>query len=112
MKHHNQKQFGRGRGGEIDFTHRSMFIIKSSEGRSLEEGADAEDMEGAAYWLVHRGLLSLFLTQDQKPRNGTTHNGLNPSITNLKNAGQACLQPFLMEVFSQLRSPPDDSMSC
>jgi hypothetical protein len=35
---------------------------------------------GAAYWLVHHGLLSLLScrTQDHQPRGGTLHNKLGP----------------------------------
>jgi hypothetical protein len=48
-------------------------------------GADAEVMEGAAYWLAPPGLLSLlfYRTQDHQLRSGTIHNGLSPptSIT-------------------------------
>jgi hypothetical protein len=42
-----------------------------------EAGADAEAMEGAAYWLASPGLLSLlsYRTQNYQPRDGTTHNG-------------------------------------
>ena len=52
----------------------------SNQGRSLEAGADAEAMEGAAYCLASRGLLSLlsYRTQDYQPRDNTTHNGLGP----------------------------------
>ena len=37
--------------------------------RNLEAGADTEAMEGAAYWLVPHGLLSLlsYRTQDHSP---------------------------------------------
>jgi hypothetical protein len=58
----------------------------SNQGRSLEAGADAEAMEGAAYCLASHVLLSLFSyrtcnsqTQDLQPRDGITHNGLGPS---------------------------------
>jgi len=59
---------------------------KLTEGRNLEAGADAEAIEGAAYWLASPGLLSLlsYRTQDYQPREGTTCNGMSPSalITN------------------------------
>ena len=50
------------------------------QGRNLEAGADAEAMEGAAYWLPSPGLFSLlsYRTQDYQPMDGTTHNGLDP----------------------------------
>ena len=60
-------------------------------------------MEDAAYWLALHGLLILLShkTQDHQPRDGSTHNGLGPSllITNEENA----LQLDLMEPFPQLR---------
>ena len=65
------------------------------QGNNLEGGADAEAMEGAAYWLAPPGLLSLlfYRTQDHQLRSGTMHNGLGPptSITSEYNA----LQVFL-----------------
>ena len=51
----------------------------------MEEGADAEGMEGAAYWLAHQGFLNMLSngTQDPKSLDGTDYNGLGPlpSIT-------------------------------
>jgi hypothetical protein len=56
------------------------------QGWNLDVGADAEAMEGTAYWLAHHGLLNLlsYRTQDHQPRDGTTYNGLGPPplITN------------------------------
>ena len=51
-----------------------------TQGRNLEAGADAEAVEGAAYWLASPGLLSLlsYRTQDYQPTNGTTHKGPFP----------------------------------
>jgi hypothetical protein len=51
----------------------------SNQGRNLEAGADAEAMEGAAYWLAPPGLLCLlsYRIQDHQPRDGPTHNGLD-----------------------------------
>jgi len=48
--------------------------------QNLEAGADAETIEGAAYWLAPRGLQSLlsYRPQDFQCRDGTTHNGLGP----------------------------------
>jgi hypothetical protein len=50
------------------------------QGRNLESGADAEAMEGAAYWLDPHLLLNLlfYRTQDHQPRDGTTQNRLDP----------------------------------
>ena len=49
-----------------------------TQGRNMEAGADAEAMEGAAYWLASPDLLSLlsYRTQDYQPRDGPTHSGL------------------------------------
>jgi len=51
-----------------------------------EARADAEAMEGDAYWLAAPALLGLlsYRTQNHQPRDGTTHNGLGPPtlITN------------------------------
>jgi hypothetical protein len=51
-----------------------------TQGRNLEAGADAEAVEGAAYWLASPGLLSLlsYRTQGYQPRGGITHNGPFP----------------------------------
>jgi hypothetical protein len=53
------------------------------------------------YWLASPGLLSLLSnrTQESQPRDGPTHKGPFPLITNWKNA----LQLGLMEAFSQLK---------
>jgi hypothetical protein len=53
-------------------------------GRNVEAGADAEAMEGAAYWLAAPGLLSLLScrTQDHQPTGGTTHNKLGSTPIN------------------------------
>jgi hypothetical protein len=48
---------------------------KLTQGRNLEAGADAEAMEGAAYWMLS---LPSYRTQDPKSRDGSTHNGLGP----------------------------------
>ena len=61
------------------FNHLSNSELKQS--RNLEAGADAEAMEGAAYWLAPHSLLSIpsYRTQDHQARGGTAHNGLSPS---------------------------------
>ena len=43
----------------------------------MEAGADAEAMEGTAYWLDPHGLLGLLScrTQDHQPRDDTTNDG-------------------------------------
>jgi hypothetical protein len=60
-KHHDPKQVGER--VYLAYTSTSLFIIKGSQNRNssrnLEAGADAEAMEGAAYWFASRGLLSL-----------------------------------------------------
>ena len=71
---------------------------------------------GAAYWLAPHGLFSLlsYTTPDHQPRSAPTQNGLgpSPSIVNYENALQTCLQPYLLEAFSQLRFPSDFSILC
>ena len=56
------------------------------QGRNLEAGADAEAMEGAAYWLAPHGLLSLlsYRTQVNQPRDGSTHSGLGLPLSIIK----------------------------
>jgi hypothetical protein len=39
--------------------HQSRSVQKSKQGRNLEAEANAEAMEGAAYWLAHHGLLTM-----------------------------------------------------
>lgn len=71
-------------------------------------------MEGTAFWLVPHGFSLWFLTE-HRTKAGPTHNGLAhlPSITNLKNALQACLQPCLMKHFVDRGSLiSDDSSLC
>jgi hypothetical protein len=50
---------------------RSQSIIggvrAGTQGRNLEAGTEAEDMEGAAYWLASHGLLSLVLYNPGPP---------------------------------------------
>jgi hypothetical protein len=60
--------------------HQRKSGLELSQARNLEAGADAEAMEGAAYWLASPASLSLlsYRTQDYQPRDGTTHNGLGP----------------------------------
>ena len=57
-----------------------LFLMELSQARNLEAGADAEAMEGAAYWLASPASLSLlsYRTQDYQPRDGTTHKGTSP----------------------------------
>ena len=80
------------RSGRVYLTYTSTLLFITEEditgtqtGKILEAGADAEAMEGAAYWLIPRDLLILlsYRTQDHQPRDGTTHFGLGPpqSIT-------------------------------
>ena len=108
MKHRDYKQLrGKGLFG-LNFT--ALLTIEGRLGRNLEAGADAEAMEGAAYWLAPHGLLSLlsYRTQVHQLRHDPTHNRLGPppSITNLRKCLMACLQPDFIETFSQVRLPP------
>ena len=72
----------------------SLFILKevsSRQGRNLEAGADTGAGGGgglgggACCLLISHGLLSLFSyrTQSHQPRDGTTHNGLGPTLIDL-----------------------------
>ena len=45
-----------------------------TQGRNMEAGADAEAMEGAAYWLASPGLLSLLFLIELR----TTSPGMTP----------------------------------
>jgi hypothetical protein len=62
---------------------------KLKQGRNLMARADAEAMEGAAYWIGQLGLLCLlpYRTQNHHPRDSISHSGLDrpPSITNIPN---------------------------
>jgi hypothetical protein len=55
-----------------------------TQGRNLEAGADAEDMEDAAYWLASQGSLSLlpYKVQDHQPKADITNQELHhpPSL--------------------------------
>jgi hypothetical protein len=61
----------------------SIKEVRTGTQAGQEAGADAEAMEGAAYWLASPDLLSLlsYRTQDYHPRDGTTHKG--PSLPHL-----------------------------
>lgn len=63
----------------INFHHQRKSIEELKQGRNLEARTDAEAMKGSVYWIAPCGLLNLlyYKTQDQHPRDGTTHNGLN-----------------------------------
>jgi hypothetical protein len=83
-KYHDQKASWRGKGlfslhFLVAIHHQRKTGQEFTEGSNLEAGADAEAMEGAAYWLASPGLLNLlsYRTQDYQPRDGTTHNGLS-----------------------------------
>jgi hypothetical protein len=51
-----------------------LFIIERS-GQELKQGRilEAEAMEGAAYWFIHHGLLSLILQNPGPPAQGCHH---------------------------------------
>jgi hypothetical protein len=64
MKHHDQKARWEGKtltGLQFHITvhHQRKSGQELKQGRKLEAGADAEAMEGAAYWLATCGLLNL-----------------------------------------------------
>lgn len=76
MKHHVKSTLGR----KVYFFFDLYFYItvhhlrksrqKLKEARNLKAGGEAEDMEGAAYWLAPHGFLSLlpYKGQDHQPR--------------------------------------------
>jgi hypothetical protein len=53
------RQLGKERVYFMLYFSRKQSLTEGSQGRNLEAGADAEAMEGAAYWLAPHGLLSL-----------------------------------------------------
>lgn len=74
--------------------------LKEVRAESWKKELMQRPWRGPAYWLDdHHGSLSLLSYGTQPP----THHGLGPppSITNLENALQVCLEPNLMEAFSQ-----------
>lgn len=67
MNHNNQKQIGE---EWVHFVYRSYCssleeIRTGTQARNLGAGAQAEVIEGAAYWLSHHGLLSPFFKRTQ-----------------------------------------------
>ena len=61
------------------YTSISPFIIKRSRDRNSNRAGTWRPWRTAAYWFSLYGLLNLsYRTQDQQPRVGTTHNGLDP----------------------------------
>ena len=91
MKHHGQKQVGEEK-LYLAYTSTLLFIIEGSQDKnSNRAGTWRQELtqrpwRDAAYWLVSPGLLSLlsYRTQDYQPRDGPTHNRLDPPplITN------------------------------
>ena len=87
IKHHDQKASWGGKGLFIWLTLHSPSLEEvrtgTQTGQEPGAGADAEAMEGAAYWLASRDLLSLlsYRTQDHQPTDGPTHRGLGISHT-------------------------------
>ena len=69
----------------VYFASISLFIVKGSgkSGQEPEAGADAEAIEGCCLLACSLSLLSLlsYRTQDYQPRDGSTHNGLAPSLS-------------------------------
>jgi hypothetical protein len=58
---------------QITIHHQRKSGQELKQDRNLEAEADAEAMEGAAYWLTPHDLFSLlsYRTQDHQPRDGT-----------------------------------------
>ena len=86
VRHHDQSSLGQQRLIErvlhITAHHQRKSAHRLEQGRNLEAGADAEAMEGAAYWLTSYGLLSMLSckTQGRQPRDGITHNELGSPL--------------------------------
>jgi len=86
MKHHNQKESWGGKCLSVLYFHTLVPSLKEARTRnSNRTGTWRQELmqkpwKGAAYWLVHHGLLSLlcYRTQDHQPRDGTTHRELGP----------------------------------
>jgi hypothetical protein len=82
MRHHNPGNLGREEFIQLPHYCSSLKEVRTGPHTGKEPGG----MEDAASWVVPYGLLSLFFhrTQDQQPRDGTTHSGLGLplSITN------------------------------
>ena len=76
-KHHDQEASWGGKG---------LFSLHFRTGTQAgqEAGADAEAMEGCSLLACLPGLLSLlsYRTQDYQPRDGPTHKGTSPLISN------------------------------
>ena len=75
--------------------------VKGTQGKNLEIGG-----QGRGHGVLFPGLLSLlsYRIQDHQPSGGVTHNGLDlPTSVTKKTPKQACLQPELTEIFSQLK---------
>jgi hypothetical protein len=96
MRHQYQKHLRKER-VYVAYTSTSPpFIIKGSQGRNLEAGADAKATKKDAYWLPPHGSLNLlpYRTQDHQPRVGTAQSDLSrPSklIANYENVLQVWL---------------------
>jgi|UPI0000F50548 hypothetical protein len=61
---------------ELYFHIHRRSVKELKQGRSMEAGADGEDIGSSAYWLAYHGLLSLlsYRTQNYQPMDDTTHN--------------------------------------
>lgn len=66
------------------------------------------------YTLVPGLLLATFLIAQAHLRDGTTHSGLGPSVSNIspENATLSCPQPKLMEAVLQLGIPLTRFIQC
>ena len=107
----SKKQVGEGRVNSVYkstllFITEGIQVKNSSRVGTWRQELMQRPWRGAACWLAPPGLLSLlcYRPQDHQPRDGTTHNVLDPPslITNWENA----LQLDLMEAFPQLRLLP------
>lgn len=91
------------------YNFRPYFITEEIQGRNLEIGTDAEDMEGhcSLAWSSWFAQHPFWNHPESAIQGGTIHSRLGPTITtiNEENIPQACCQANLMELFSQLNFP-------
>lgn len=103
MQHHDLNK--QGRKGLFGLHFHITVPQQRKLGQEFKQGraaVDAEAMQGAAYCLAPRSLLSLLScrAQDHQPRGSTTHDGLGPPSPITKvNALRACLGPILWRYF-------------
>ena len=108
-KHHGQKQLGKER-IYLAYTSPSLFTIEGSQSRNSNKAETWKEelMHGGVLLtgLLPHGFLSLvsYRTRDHQTRHHPQWAGLSP-ISHEENVLQACLQPDIMEAFTQFNFP-------